>query len=126
PTFDAAGVPDGWVAVIHDITERKRAEEKARRSEGWLQLLWEAATVLLTNDTPDAMLRGLFARIGPHLRLDTYFNYLVTEGGDALRLESCTGISEDEAARVHRLEFGQAICGTVALQRRPIVATYIQ
>src|SRR5262249_42156026 len=85
PAFDAAGVPDGWVAVVIDLTERRRAEERLRQSEGRLQLLWEAATVLLTNDTPDAMLRGLFVRIGPHLGLDAYFNFLLTEAGDALR-----------------------------------------
>ena len=27
---------------------------------------------------------------------------------------------------ITRLEFGQAVCGTVALRRRPIVATHIQ
>ncbi|HXW62241.1 MAG TPA: PAS domain S-box protein, partial [Candidatus Acidoferrales bacterium] len=36
PTFDAGGIADGWVAVIVDITERKRAEEALRRSEGYL------------------------------------------------------------------------------------------
>jgi PAS domain S-box-containing protein len=32
PTFDAAGVVDGWVAVVNDITERKELEE-AKESE---------------------------------------------------------------------------------------------
>jgi PAS domain S-box-containing protein len=31
PTFDAAGVPNGWVAVVNDITERKQAEEERLR-----------------------------------------------------------------------------------------------
>ncbi len=30
PTFDAEGVPDGWIAVLLDITERKRAEQAQR------------------------------------------------------------------------------------------------
>jgi PAS domain S-box-containing protein len=33
PTFGTAGVPDGWVAVVLDITERKRMEEALRHSE---------------------------------------------------------------------------------------------
>jgi PAS domain S-box-containing protein len=36
PTLDASGVADGWVAVMVDVTERKRAEEALRRSEGYL------------------------------------------------------------------------------------------
>ena len=33
PTLDAAGKPDGWVAVIHDITERKQAEEALQQAQ---------------------------------------------------------------------------------------------
>jgi PAS domain S-box-containing protein len=33
PTFDAAGVPDGWVAVVLDIDDRKRAEEAVKEAD---------------------------------------------------------------------------------------------
>jgi PAS domain S-box-containing protein len=33
PTLDPAGVPDGWVAVVLDITERRQMEEALRESE---------------------------------------------------------------------------------------------
>ncbi len=33
PTLDAGGVPDGWVGVIVDNTERRQMEEALRRSE---------------------------------------------------------------------------------------------
>jgi PAS domain S-box-containing protein len=33
PTFDAAGRPDGWVAVVSDIHERKQAQEALRESD---------------------------------------------------------------------------------------------
>ena len=95
-----------------DITERLHAEEALRQSEERLRLLWESAAVLLTTEEPDAMLRGLFTQLAPHLGLDAYFNYMVNDAGDALRLESCVGIPEDTARSVTRLEFGQAICGT--------------
>jgi signal transduction histidine kinase len=91
-----------------------------------LRLLWEAASVLLTTGQPDAMMRGLFAQIAPHFKLDTYFNFMVDETGEALHLESCVGISDEEARKIARLHFGQAICGTVALHRQPIMATRIQ
>ena len=71
----------------------------------------------------DAMLGSLFARIAPHLGLDAYFNYMVNEAGDGLQLESCAGIPEETTHGITRLEFGQAICGTVALRRQPLAAT---
>jgi signal transduction histidine kinase len=90
------------------------------------KLLWEAASVLLTADETDALMRELFAKLTPHFGLDAYFHFAVNETQDALRLESCLGISEATARLVTRLEFGQGVCGTAALQRRPVVATCIQ
>lgn len=33
PTFDSTGIADGWIAVVQDITERKRTEIALRESE---------------------------------------------------------------------------------------------
>jgi|SRR6187551_1814890 hypothetical protein len=33
PTYDAGKQPDGWVAIITDITARKKLEEALRESE---------------------------------------------------------------------------------------------
>jgi signal transduction histidine kinase/ActR/RegA family two-component response regulator len=108
------------------VLQRRQAEAVQRRHNERLRLLWEAAAVLLSTDSPDAMLRSLFAKIGAHLGLDSYFNFMVDEAGDALRLASCAGIPEEAVRSISRLEFGQAICGTVALCRRPVVASFIQ
>ena len=119
PEFAADGSVESLMTLVRDVTEQKRAEERAR-------LLWEAAAVLLTANDPDGMLRELFARIGPHVGVDVYFNHVVDESGDALRLASCEGIAVDTARAIARLEFGQAVAGTVALRRQPIVVTSIQ
>ncbi len=126
PVRDAEGRVVGASKIARDITARKRAEEALRTQTERLQLLWEAAAVLLTVADPDSMLRSLLGKIGPHLGVDVYFNYMVNDAGDALRLASCEGIPVEAARKITRLEFGQAICGTVALHRQPIVASHIQ
>lgn len=126
PIRDATGRIHGASKIARDITQRKRAEAALQRQTERLRLLWEAAAVLLTVEDPNLMLRGLLAKIGAHVGVDVYLNYMVTDSGDALRLTSCAGISVEEARQITRLEFGQAVCGTVALHRRPIVATHIQ
>jgi PAS domain S-box-containing protein len=126
PVRDADGQVVGASKIARDITARKHSEEVSRGQAERLRLLWEAAEVLLTTNDVDAMLRSLFSRIAPRLGVDTYFNYAVNEAGDALSLVSCAGIPEESARAIERLEFGQAICGTVAVHRQPLAATHIQ
>jgi GAF domain-containing protein len=85
---------DLFARLAADLIERVRSDEALGKQTERLRLLWEAAAVLLTTEEPDAMLWGLFAKIASHFGLDTYFNYMVNDAGDALRLESCTGIPE--------------------------------
>jgi signal transduction histidine kinase len=72
------------------------------------------------------MLRSLFARIAESMGVDAYFNYMVTETGEALRLVSCEGIPKEIVGSISHLELGQVVCGTVALRRARMVATGIQ
>lgn len=118
-SYDEQARPQRMVGVNLDITGPKLAEQRVR-------LLWEAAAVLLTTDQPDNMLKQVFAKISPHLKLDTYFNYMINESATGLKLASCIGIPDETAQTITQLAFGQAICGTVALQRSPITATFIQ
>jgi PAS domain S-box-containing protein len=118
PILDANGDVVEWFGAASDVTDRRRAEDR-------LRLLWEAAALMLGADNPEAMLCELFAKIGPHLGLDTYFNYMVDDAGDTLQLASWVGVSDQTARAIARLEFGEAIAGTAALRRQPIVATRI-
>src|SRR4051794_25113187 len=51
---------------------------------------------------------------------------MVDEAGEGRRLLSCIGIPEETAWSIARLEFGQAVCGAVALLCQPLVATDVQ
>jgi signal transduction histidine kinase/ActR/RegA family two-component response regulator len=97
-----------------------------RRQAERLRLLWEAAAVLLTADDPDSMLRKVHGMIGPHLGVDAFVNHMVDESGAALRLSSSEGVPAESARAIARLDFGEGVAGTAAVQRRPVVATHIQ
>ena len=103
---------------------KEQVTDRTRVGRG-LRLLWEAARILLTSDDADAIIPGLLDKVGQHLELDT-FNYMLDQTGIALRLESFSGMSGIEVREVRRLEFGQGVCGTVALTGQAIVATHIQ
>jgi PAS domain S-box-containing protein len=126
PIRTADGEIQGASKIARDITQHKRAEETLRRQSERLRLLWETAAVLLTADDPDGMLRTLLGKIGPHLGVDAYFNHVLDDQGDALRLSSCEGVSDESARHLSRLELGEGVSGTVALRRRPVVAAHIQ
>jgi PAS domain S-box-containing protein len=106
PIRDASGAVVGASKIARDITERKRTAEALARQTERLRLLSEAAMVLLAATDPDTMLRGVLAKIGPHLGVDAYFNYALDEPGRAARLLSHAGLDAPEPA-VAGLDFGQ-------------------
>jgi PAS domain S-box-containing protein len=126
PVIGANGEVEAVAGTTRDVTERKAFEEGLRKQTERLRLLWEAASVLLTTDEPDAMMRALFDRIAGHFGLDAYFNFMLDASGEFLHLESCIGVAPETVESIRRLELGQAVCGAVAQTRAPITATSIQ
>jgi PAS domain S-box-containing protein len=55
PTLDASGVATGWVAVVLDVTERKRAENAVRESEQRFRLAADTAPVLMWMSETDKL-----------------------------------------------------------------------
>ena len=125
PIRNAAGHIVGASKIARDISERKRADAAARRRTERTRLLWEAASVLLTTDEPDARLRGLFAKIGVSLGFDAYLNYTVSDSPDALRQVSSEGVPPEIVDAISRLE-GGSVSGRVAQRRTPVLASRIQ
>ena len=65
--------------------------------------------------------RRFFPKSAPPLGVDTYFNYMLEESGQTLRLASSVGVSEQLASSIQQVPLGQHVCGTVALLRQTIV-----
>jgi PAS domain S-box-containing protein len=65
PTFDGADKPDGWVAVIHDIDDRKRAAEALRDAQDQMQIITDtmsAAVCRTGNDLRYLWMNPVYAR----------------------------------------------------------------
>ncbi len=126
PLKDKQGRVQQWFGTNTDISEQLAVERSLQKQNRRLRLLWEAASILLSTDNPDAMLQGLFEKIAPDLRVDTCFNFMMSEAADSLHLQFCAGVPQEVAASIKTLTLGQAVCGKVAQGREPIVATCIQ
>ena len=120
----------GYFAVaFSDITARKRmdleraASERAlRASEARFKLLSDSASLLLSTDDPRRVVSTLCREVMEHLGCQVFFNYLADPGARQLHLNAYAGISEAEASRIQRLEYGAAVCGRVADDRQRVVA----
>jgi len=114
------------VLTFQDITNLKRVENALSLGYKRLQLLFGTASDLLSSQEPVALFDGLFKKLAEQIGLDAYLNYLVEENQSVMRLSSYSGISEELAQKFEYLEFGQAVCGTVAMERRAIALENVQ
>ena len=117
-------------ALALTIRERERAEDALRKSNARLRLLADTGNELLFSPEPKHFLSALHRQLSDHLGLEVYSCYLVEtpapeldnpEVAPYLRLESYGGISDAEAGRHDRLEFGEGIPGTVAQLRDELI-----
>ncbi len=90
----------------------------------YLALLADVAERLLAADGSASMVDELFDLIRQELRLDVFFNYRVEH--DRLVLEAHGGLTDAEARDGAELTLGQAVCGCVARDRRPVHAIGVQ
>jgi PAS domain S-box-containing protein len=120
------GHPATCVAGFQDITNLKEIEKAQVLSYKRLQLLFNTASDLLSSQQPVALIDSFYHKLAEQIGLDVYFNYLVEENHQVIRLASFTGCSEEEAKKYEWLQLGQSVCGAVAQERRPIYVENVQ
>ncbi|HYC55529.1 MAG TPA: ATP-binding protein [Candidatus Binatia bacterium] len=84
-------------------------------------MLSEVASLLLTSADVHQMLQHMFQKVGPHLGLDAYLNYVGSDSRNTLTLASYAGISQEAALAAARVEKGSGICGKVARTGSPSI-----
>ncbi len=111
---------------VRDVSERKQSEAAVQRHIHRLKLLKDSAAYLLSAEDPANLVEGLYDRIANSLEVDSLLEYEFEESPAGLRLKTCIGIPEEIRSQIGCLEIGQALCGTVAENRRPLLVSHLQ
>ena len=108
-----------------EAAESRSPKSRLQQSRGKL-LADLAARFLAGQDIDREIMPALFRALAEERIVDATLGYIVTEMGEGMRLGFMEGFDEAMIQRCLRLDFGQAICGTVAVSRRPMHVTDIQ
>lgn len=105
--------------------EREAMKQAQRRRRS--QILAETAERLLSGaDTDLEVMPRLYRSLCTERIVDATLGFVVTDSSMRMRLGFMHGFDEAMVQRCLTLDFGQAICGTVAVTRRAMHVTDIQ
>lgn len=95
------------------------ARQRLRRRRQ--QILAETAEALLAGKDPDRdVMPALFRALAAERLVDGTLGYIVTDLHQGMKLGFMEGFDRAMIQRCLTLDFGQAVCGTVAATRRPM------
>lgn len=133
-SHDAAGVPQHFIVIYEDISERKRGEEEhaqlllreqAARAEAEaiaekLTILHKLTDTALAHLTLENMLTELLHRIGDILRADAAAVLLLTDDQRYLKVRAARGLEQEIIERI-AVPIGEGLPGRVTLSQEPMV-----
>ena len=92
-----------------------------------IQILEQMNRQLASGHDPDReVMPALFRALSAERIVDATLGYIVTHHEDGMRLGFMEGFDRAMIERCIRLDFGQAVCGTVAVTRKAMHVTDIQ
>jgi PAS domain S-box-containing protein len=121
----ADGASSKLMAISRDITQDRARQLALDEQNARLKLLSDTASQLIGGCDPNIVLETLFQAAAVHLDLDVCL-HLTADAVGTLRLQSCVGVTPDEAARLARLDPGETICGRVARSRQTLYLADVQ
>lgn len=117
----------GASKILHDISQRKRAEEQLQQRHRQLELLALVSQRLLQGgDSEEELLEPIFLNIATLVDMDMFYHYRPGEDPRMLRLHMSGGITEVERTQFATMEFGELLCGRVAERRERILVEDLQ
>jgi len=123
--YDDQGKRVQMAGICIDVTTRKKIEEALKKNIDRLDIISNTASQLLFSADPQKIINTLCERVMKHLDCDVFFNFLVDEKMNCLRLNAYAGIEDETARQIHLLDYGVAVCGCVARDACRIVAENI-
>jgi PAS domain S-box-containing protein len=124
--WDAGGRIQSLIGVIEDIDARKRAELELRTHTARQQLLSKTMDQLLRVDDPADVMQDIFTSLQTSVGVDTFLDYDVTPDESGIRMSSWAGIPDEALEPLLFLKFGEALCGTSAVSRKPVIVDHLQ
>jgi GAF domain-containing protein len=107
--------------------EQARAVSKSRLQQRRGELLSDLAARLLSGqDLDHEVMPALYRALAEERIVDATLGYIVTDIDEGMKLGFMEGFDHDMIQRCLVLDFGQAICGTVAVSRQAMHVTDIQ
>ncbi|MDF2458648.1 MAG: hypothetical protein K0S79_1064 [Nitrospira sp.] len=124
--WDAGGRIQSLIGVIEDIDARKRAELELRTHTARQQLLSKTMDQLLRVDDPRDVMQDIFESLRKSVGLDSFLDYDVMPDNSGIRMATWAGIPDAALESLMFLQFGQALCGTSAVSRQPVIVDHLQ
>ena len=115
PLRDEEGNIIRWFGTCTEVEAHKLAEARQ-------ELLVESISQLLASEDPQQIIESLCHKVMAFLDCQVFFNFLVDEDHGRLYLNACSGIAEEEQAKIQWLDYGVAVCGCAARDACRIVA----
>ncbi|MHC5598877.1 MAG: PAS domain S-box protein [Nostoc sp.] len=120
------GHPATCILVFQEISKLKEAQKALSLSYKRLKLLFDTANDLLSSQQPIVLIDSVYRKLSDQIGLDIYFNYLVENNSQIMRLKSYNGISQEKAKEIEWLAYGEAVCGTLAQEGCAIAVDNVQ
>jgi PAS domain S-box-containing protein len=122
PTFDESGVVDGWVALVSDVTEKKRAEEALTIAHAALARLLQLSVLPGGVEEMPALLETVVDTAIEITAADMGNVQLYDEAADCLHMAAQRGFEPSFVERFAAIRGGEAASGkALQLQQQVIV-----
>ncbi len=118
PIVDANGQVTALLGTVHDVTERKRAEEELRRSADESASLYDIARELMAEPNLQALLEAISDRTARLFHTADATIYLLDPAKNELELAAANVYAQPRGTR---FELGEGVSSQVIRTRQPMI-----